>query len=54
MTMWRVNDNNDDDNIDDNDNDRQRTNFDKKSSLEPTTDVSLKIICFVFYAIAGK
>ena len=54
MKMWRVYDNKDNGNSDYNDNDSQRTNFDKKSSLEPTTDVSLKIICFVFYAVAGK
>ena len=42
MNMWKVYDNymyNDDsDAIDDND-DRQRTNFDKKNSLEPSAKV---------------
>ena len=37
MKMWTVNDNANDDN---NDNDGQRTNFDQKSSLEPSARVS--------------
>ena len=45
MKMWKVyndNDNNDNDNDDndDDDNDGQRTNFDQKSSLEPSAQVS--------------
>ena len=44
MKMWKVyddNDNNDNDYNDDNDdNDGQRTNFDQKSSLEPSAQVS--------------
>ena len=43
IKMWKVYDNNansdDEDNNDDND-DRQRTNFDQKSSLEPSAQVS--------------
>ena len=43
IKMWKVYDNNanndDEDNNDDND-DRQRTNFDQKSSLEPSAQMS--------------
>ena len=39
MKMWKVYDDNDNDN-DDDDNDGQRTNFDQKSSLEPSAQVS--------------
>ena len=45
MKMWKVYDNNNDangDNNDDND-DGQRTNFDQKSSLEPSAQVSKKV-----------
>ena len=43
MKMWKVSDNDDDDNDDNDDNDNddgQRTNFNQKSSLEPTAQVS--------------
>ena len=42
MKMWKVYDDNDNDNDDndDDDNDGQRTNFDQKSSLEPSAQVS--------------
>ena len=43
MKMWKVYDNDNDDNDNDNnDDDGQRTNFDQKSSLEPSAQVSLK------------
>ena len=41
MKMRKVYDDNDN-NYDDDDNDGQRTNFDQKSSLEPSAQVSLK------------
>ena len=44
MKMWKVYDNDDNDNDDNDDNDGQRTNFDQKSSLEPSAQVSLKLI----------
>ena len=37
MKMWKVYDNDDND-------DGQRTNFDQKSSLEPSAQVSLKVV----------
>ena len=43
MKMWKVYDNDDNDNDNDNndnDDDGQRTNFDQKSSLEPSAQVS--------------
>ena len=41
MQMWKVYDNDNDDDNDDNENDDgQRTNFDQKSSLEPSAQVS--------------
>ena len=43
MKMWKVydnNDNNNNDNDNNDDNDGQRTNFDQKSSLEPSAQVS--------------
>ena len=45
MKMWKVydnddNDNDNDDNDNNNDDDGQRTNFDQKSSLEPSAQVS--------------
>ena len=42
MKMWKVYDDDDDndDNADNDDNDGQRTNFDQKSSLEPSAQVS--------------
>ena len=41
--MWKVYDNDDNDDNNDNDDDGQRTNFDQKSSLEPSAQMSLEI-----------
>ena len=40
MKMWKVYDNDDNDDNDNNNDDGQRTNFDQKSSLEPSAQVN--------------